>query len=292
MRFDFIAEEKARFPVTTLCRVLQVSPSGFYAWRERPLAQRYTEDQRLSVQVAAIHARSRYTYGSPRVHAALTKQPYAVGRKRVARLMRQAGLRARRPRRWCRTTDSQHANPVAANVLARQFQPRGPNTVWATDITYVWTWEGWLYLAVVLDLFSRRVVGWALADHMRTELVLDALQMALGRRRPPTALVHHSDRGSQYASEAYRAVLREHGIVCSMSRRGNCWDNAVAESFFATLKIELIHRRSWPLRREATTAITEYIEVFYNRYRLHSFLAYRSPADYEEEAKRTAAQAA
>jgi len=206
--------------------------------------------------------------------------------------MRQAGLRARRPRRWCRTTDSQHANPVAANVLARQFQPRGPNTVWATDITYVWTWEGWLYLAVVLDLFSRRVVGWALADHMRTELVLDALQMALGRRRPPAELVHHSDRGSQYASDAYRAVLREHGIVCSMSRRGNCWDNAVAESFFATLKTELIHRRSWPLRREVATAITEYIEVFYNRHRLHSFLAYRSPADYEEEVSRSAARAA
>jgi len=176
--------------------------------------------------------------------------------------------------------------------LARQFEPSVPNTVWATDITYVWTWEGWLYLAVVLDLFSRRVVGWALADHMRTELVRNALQMALGRRRPAAELVHHSDRGSQYASDAYRAVLREHGIVCSMSRRGNCWDNAVVESFFATLKTELIHRRSWPTRRAVTTALTEYIEVFYNRHRVHSFLAYHSPADYEEERARTAAQAA
>jgi len=291
MRFEFIAGEKASLPVTTLCRVLQVSPSGFYAWRERPRAQRHMQDQVLGVQIAAIHAASRGTYGSPRVHARLQRQA-AVGRKRVARLMRQAGLRARRPRRWCSTTDSQHANAVAANVLARQFEPSAPNTVWATDITYVWTWEGWLYLAVVLDLFSRRVVGWALADHMRTELVLNALQMALGRRRPAAELVHHSDRGSQYASDAYRAVLREHGIVCSMSRRGNCWDNAVVESFFATLKTELIHRRSWPTRRAVTTAITEYIEVFYNRHRVHSFLAYHSPADYEEERARTAAQAA
>lgn len=292
MRFEFIAAEKATVPVTTLCRVLQVSPSGFYAWRERPLARRCTADQKLAVQIAAIHAASRGTYGSPRVHATLQHQACAVGRKRVARLMRQAGLRARRPKRFCHTTDSQHAHAVAANVLGRRFEPRAANTVWATDITYVWTWEGWLYLAVVLDLFSRRVVGWALADHMRTELVLNALQMALGRRRPPAELVHHSDRGSQYASNAYRAVLREHGIVCSMSRRGNCWDNAVVESFFATVKTELIHRRSWPTRRELTTGITEYIEVFYNRYRLHSFLAYRSPADYEEEAKRTTAHAA
>ncbi len=291
MRFEFIAAEKATVPVTTLCRVLQVSPSGFYAWRERPLARRCTADQKLAVQIVAIHVASRGTYGSPRVHATLQHQACAVGRKRVARLMRQAGLRARRPKRFCHTTDSQHAHAVAANVLGRRFEPRAANTVWATDITYVWTWEGWLYLAVVLDLFSRRVVGWALADHMRTELVLNALQMAVGRRRPPAELVHHSDRGSQYASDAYRAVLREHGIVCSMSRRGNCWDNAVVESFFATLKTELIHRRSWPLRRDVAAAVTEYIEVFYNRYRLHSFLAYRSPADYEE-AKRTVAQAA
>jgi putative transposase len=282
MRFDFIAEEKAEFPVTTLCRVLQVSPSGFYAWRERPLARRHTEDQALGVQIAA----SRGTY------ATLTPQARAVGRKRVARLMRQAGLRARRPRRWCHTTDSEHANPVAANVLGRRFDPGAPNTVWATDITYLWTWEGWVYLAVVLDLFSRRVVGWALAEHLRTELVLGALQMALGRRRPPAELVHHSDRGSQYASDAYRAVLREHGIVCSMSRRGNCWDNAVVESFFATLKTELIHRHSWPHRCEVTRAVPEYIEVFYNRHRVHSFLAYRSPADYEEEIARSTARAA
>ena len=292
MRFDFIAAEKATAPVTTLCRVLQVSPSGFYAWRERRPARRGTQDQTLGVRIAAIHAASRGTYGSPRVHATLAQQSWAVGRKRVARLMRQAGLRARRPKRFCHTTDSQHAHAVGANVLGRRFQPRAPNTVWATDITYVWTWEGWLYLAVVLDLFSRRVVGWAVADHMRTGLVLNALQMALGRRRPPAELVHHSDRGSQYASDAYRAVLREHGMVCSMSRRGNCWDNAVAESFFATVKTELIHRRSWPLRRDVATAITEYIEVFYNRHRLHSFLAYRSPADYEEEARRSAARAA
>jgi putative transposase len=292
MRRDFIAVQKAHYPVTTLCRVLQMSRSAFYGGVGREPARRLVTDTELAVHIRSIHAASRGTYGSPRVHAALRHDHHHVGRKRVARLMAARGLCGGRPKRWCRTTDSQHGRPVAANVLARRFAPEAPNRVWATDITYIWTSEGWLYLAVVLDLFARRVVGWALAEHLRTELALDALQMALGRRRPPAALLHHSDQGTQYASAAYQQVLRAHGIVCSMSRRGNCWDNAVVESFFATLKAELIERRTWPTRREVRDAIAEYIEVFYNAHRLHSSLRYRTPNDCEKEFMLTAAKAA
>jgi transposase InsO family protein len=292
VKSEFITAQKASYPVTTLCRVLQVSRSAYYGGVDRPPARRRAVDTELSARIHAIHRASRATYGSPRIHEQLRQEKTPVSRKRVARLMVAAGLCGRRPRRWYATTDSTHGGPVAANVLARRFRPAAPNQVWASDITYIWTSEGWLYLAVVLDLFARRIVGWTVVDHLRTELVLAALTMALGRRRPPTALLHHSDQGVQYASEAYQQVLRANGIVCSMSRRGNCWDNAVVESFFATLKTELIDRRAWPTRREAREAISEYIELFYNAHRLHSSLGYRAPNDFEKRVTLTAAHAA
>jgi len=292
MKCEFIAVQKASYPVTTLCRVLEMSRSAFYGGLAGKPARRLARDTELAVQVRAIHRASRGTYGSPRVHAALRRNDIRVGHNRVARIMAERALCGRRPKRWFRTTDSAHGRPVAANLLDRRFEPQAPDRVWATDITYIWTSEGWLYLAVVLDLFARRVVGWAIADHLRTELALDALTMALGGRCPPAQLLHHSDRGTQYASAAYQQALRSHEIVCSMSRRGNCWDNAVVESFFATLKAELIEQRSWPTRREARDATAEYIEIFYNSHRLHSSLGYRTPIECEKEFTLSAAKAA
>ena len=284
MKFAFIAAEKAMFPVRILCRTLEVSRAGFYAWHTRPLAPRTVADQRLGVEIQAIHAESRQRYGSPRVHAELRHRGQRLGRKRVARLMRQHELCARRRRRFRVTTDSKHDLPVASNVLARQFAVAAPDTAWVTDITYLWTQEGWLYLAVILDLFSRAVVGWAMSSQITRQLTLQALTMALGRRRPPPGLLHHSDRGSQYASGDYRRALKTHGMVCSMSRRGNCWDNAVAESFFATLKVELgVHDSAWPTRVHAQGDIFEYIEAFYNGQRRHSTLAYLSPLAFERQ---------
>ena len=282
MRYPFIQVEKAHYPLKMLCRVLQVSRSGFYAWARRGSSHRELEDRKLKAEVVAIHKASRKTYGSPRVHAELQAREIAVSRKRIARLMREAGLTGLPPRPFRHTTDSDHDQPVAENVLDRQFEVTAPNQAWAADVTYVRTWEGWLYLAVVIDLYSRRVMGWALADHLRTDLVQGALHMALGLRQPGSNLVHHSDRGSQYASKDYRDLLAERKICCSMSRRGNCWDNAVVESFFGTLKTELIYRRPWPSRHDAEAAIGEYLEVFYNRHHRHSYLGFLSPADYEE----------
>jgi transposase InsO family protein len=281
VKFAFIAAEKARYPVRVLCRVLEVSRAGFYAWHTRPPAARTQQDQRLGVEIQAIHAKSRQRYGSPRVHAELRERGQRVGRKRVARLMRTQGLCARRRRRFRITTNSDHSLAVAPNVLARQFAVPAPDTAWVTDITYLWTQEGWLYLAVILDLFSRAVVGWAMSAQITRHLTLQALTMALGRRHPPQGLLHHSDRGSQYASADYRRALRVHGIVCSMSRRGNCWDNAVAESFFATLKVELAHDASWATREQARGEVFEYIEQFYNGQRRHSALGYLSPLTFE-----------
>ena len=292
MKFRFIQVERASFPVPPMCRVLEVSRSGFYAWQRRQPSAHAQEDVQLGVAIRAIHQGSRQTYGAPRVHAELHAHGRPVGRKRVARLMKQDGLRGRRPRRWRTTTDSQHAWPIAENVVQRVFHTDAPNQVWVTDITYVWTWEGWLYLAVVLDLFARRVVGWAMADHLRTELPLAALEMAMGRRLPPTGLVHHSDRGVQYASTDYRDVLAAHGVQVSMSRKGNCWDNAVAESFFATLKTELVAGQSWPTRRAVRDAIAEYIELFYNSRRRHSTLGYCTPMEYERQHHHRATTAA
>jgi putative transposase len=284
VRFAFIAVEKACFPVRLLCRVLQVSRAGFYAWHHRAPALHTQADERLGLEIAAIHAESRRRYGSPRVHAELRARGHRTSRKRVARLMRQRGLAGRRRRRFRATTDSRHTLPVAPNVLDRQFVQPAPDVAWGTDITYILTGEGWLYLAVILDLCSRLVVGWAVSERITRELTLTALDMALVRRRGPLhGLVHHSDRGSQYASGEYQAALAAEGMVCSMSRRGNCWDNAVAESFFATLKVELVHDASWATRQAAGTELFEYIEVFYNSQRRHSSLGYLSPRAFERQ---------
>ena len=282
MKHEVIETEKASFPVSLMCRCLEISRSGFYAARQRPVSRRTRENELMTQRIQSCYTRSRETYGSPRIYHDLREEGWAVGRHRVARLMKASGLRAIPPRRWRGTTDSKHSLPVAENVLARDFEVTDLNRVWAGDITYIWTWEGWLYLAVILDLASRRAIGWSMADHLRTELPLGALDMALGQREVPSHLLHHSDRGSQYASRSYQERLREHGIQCSMSRQGDCWDNAVVESFFGTLKTELIHRRRWRSRREARSAIFEYIEVFYNRHRRHSSLAYQSPVAFEE----------
>lgn len=292
MRFSFIRVEKAHYPVTVLCRVLQVSTSGFYAWSKRAPSPRKQADEILKPKILEAFEASRRTYGSPRILTDLQEQGLAVARKRVARLMRALGLVAVPLRRFRTTTDSAHDRPVAENLLGRSFEATGPDQKWAADITYVWTWQGWLYLAVVVDLFSRRVVGWSMADHLRTDLVLGALEMAIGRRLPSADLLHHSDRGSQYASDRYRSLLADYGIDCSMSRRGNCWDNAVVESFFGTLKNELIYRRPWPSRSQARTAIAEYIEVFYNGIRRHSYLDNQSPVEHERRAEERVARAA
>lgn len=281
MRFGFIAAEKAAFPVRLLCRMLQVSRAGFYAWQARPPAPRARADERLGLEIAAIHVESRHRYGSPRIHAELADRGCRTSRKRVARLMRVRGLVARRRRRFRVTTQSRHPFPIAPNVLARQFERARPDQAWVTDITYIPTGEGWLYLAVILDLWSRFAVGWAMSERITDDVTLDALDMALARRRPPPGLLHHSDRGSQYASGDYQKVLAEHGIVCSMSRRGNCWDNAVAESFFATLKVELVNDATWATRALARTALFDYIELFYNGPRRHSALGYLSPRAFE-----------
>jgi len=281
-RFRFIAAEKAQHAVITLCRVLGVSPSGFYAWVQRPPSKRDQADTQLLGQVRRIHERSRCTYGAPRVLAELQATGTHVGRKRVARLMRTAGLAGRRPRRFRRTTIPAAA-PAAQppDLVRRQFTSPGPNQLWVADITYVRTWEGWLYLAVVLDAYSRRVVGWALADHLRTELAASALTMALANRRPPPGLIHQSDRGGQYLSGTYIGLLAAHQALSSVGRPGTCWDNAVAESFFSTLKTELLYRAVWPTSQQARSAIFDYIEGFYNSRRRHSRLGYLSPADYE-----------
>ena len=286
MRFAFIETEKAGFPVALLCRMLAVSRAGFYAWRRRPVAVRTRQDQVLAVAVATIYAEHHGRYGSPRVQMELRDRGQRSGRKRIARLMRVQDLRARPKRRYRTTTDSRHGLPVCPNLLARRFTVAQSNTAWVTDITYIWTPQGWLYLAVVIDLFSRRVVGWSMSERIDRKLALDALRMALAQRRPQRGLIHHSDRGSQYASGDYQRLLATNGIVGSMSRRGDCWDNAVAESFFASLKLELVYQVQWQTRAEARTAIFEYLELFYNRRRRHSSLGYLSPVEFERRNQR------
>jgi putative transposase len=281
VRFAFIATEKAAFPVALMCRMLAVSRAGFYAWRQRPVAARTRQDRVLAVAVAAIYTEHHGRYGSPRVQMELRERGQRSGRKRIARLMRVQDLRARPKRRYRTTTDSRHGLPVCPNLLARRFTVAQPNTAWVTDMTYLWTPQGWLYLAVIIDLFSRRVVGWAMSERIDRKLALDALRMALAQRRPQRGLIHHSDRGSQYASGDYQQLLAQHGLQGSMSRRGDCWDNAVAESFFASLKLELVYQVQWRTRAEARTAIFEYLEFFYNRRRRHSSLGYLSPVEFE-----------
>jgi len=282
--YQFIDTEKANHPIAIMCRVLAVSRSGFYAWLHRGPSERTREDARLTEVIGAIHRQSRGTYGVPRVHALLAQRDIHVGQKRVARLMAAAGLSGQRRPRRVRTTVVDDSATPAPNLVDRHFTPEAPNQLWVSDITYIPTQEGWLYLATALDCCSRKVVGWSLADHLRTELPLSALRMAIQRRRPlPGQLVHHSDRGCQYTSAAYQAELAAHGITSSMSRRGDCYDNAVAESFFATLKAELVHRQVWTTRDAAARAVFEWIEVFYNRQRIHSTLGYRTPDAYERE---------
>ena len=281
MKFEFIDAERASFPIDFMCQQLGVSRSGYYAWKQRPESERDKVDRALAEEVATVHQESRGRYGSPRVHAELRARGRRVSRKRVARLMGQQGLAARKKRRFVQTTDSRHAQPVAPNILERDFSPGQPNSAWATDITYVWTRQGWLYLAVVMDLFSRMIVGWAMSENIDRHLVLNALDMALKGRQPARGLLHHSDRGSQYASEDYQKALAARGIQCSMSRKGNCWDNAVAESFFSSLKMELVHDADFATHEQARTALFEYIEVFYNRQRRHFSLGYVSPVDFE-----------
>jgi putative transposase len=286
VRFAFIETEKACFPITLMCRMLAVSRAGFYAWRRRPMAARTREDQVLAVAVAAIYAEHHGRYGSPRVQMELRERGQRSGRKRIARLMRVQGLRARPRRRYRTTTDSRHGLPVCPNLLARRFAVAQPDTAWVTDMTYLWTAQGWLYLAVIIDLFSRRVVGWSMSERIDRKLALDALRMALAQRRPQRGLIHHSDRGSQYASGDYQRLLAKHGLRASMSRRGDCWDNAVAESFFASLKLELVYQVQWRTRAEARTAVFEYLELFYNRRRRHSSLGYLSPFEFEQRNQR------
>ncbi len=282
-RYRFIRAERATYPITILCRVLHVARSAYYAWARRGVSARTTADEALAQQVAAAHARSRRTYGAPRIHAELRAQGTRCARKRVARLMRAAGLTGCHRRRRVRTTVADPTRPPAPNLVARAFTASAPNRLWIGDITYVATQEGWLYLAVLVDVASRRVVGWAMADHLRAELALDALTMALRARRPGAGLVHHTDRGGQYTAATYRAALAARGITCSMSRAGECLDNAMAESFFATLKAELVDTKAWPTRAAARLAIFEWLEVWYNRQRRHSALGYHAPVAYEEQ---------
>ena len=280
--FRFVEREKARFPVRTLCRVLGVSPSGYYAWRERGPSARTLADRALIEQVRHAHARSRGTYGVPRVHAELRADGVHVGRKRVARLMAGAGLAGVHRRRFVTTTRQDRTATPAPDLVERDFTAPGPDRLWVADITYLPTRSRFCYLAAIVDAWSRRIVGWSMATHLRTELILGALDMAIARRQPADGLIHHSDRGTQYTSLAFGQKLREAGIAASMGSTGDAYDNAMAESFFATLETELIDRSDWSDPAQAKTAVFEYIEVFYNRVRRHSGIGYFSPADFEE----------
>jgi putative transposase len=288
MRFAFIQTHARIFHIVTMCRVLQVSKAGYYAWRARPLCDRVQENQHLRERIRQIHQQVKQRYGSPRVYQELRALGIRCGENRVARLMRLDGLKAKSARRYRVTTQSQHQQPIAPNRLNRQFDVsriERPNRVWAADLTYIPTGEGWLYLAVVLDLASRRVVGWALGSRLDQELALTAMRMALLHRKASGGL-HHSDRGVQYASAAYQQLLTEAGFTVNMSRRGDCWDNAVVESFFATLTKELLNDGVVASRAGASRAIFEFIEIWYNRTRRHSTLGYRTPLQFEQELQR------
>jgi len=285
MTYRFIDEHQGHWPVRLLCQTLEVSPAGYYAWRRRPRSPQQQRQDTLLVEIRAIHAEVKARYGSPRLHAELVARGHACSVNTVAKLMRDHDIAAKTARKFrAPTTDSDHSLPVADNLLDRQFNPSGANEAWVADITYIPTRQGWLYLAAVEDLYSRRVVGWSMADHQESRLVVDALALAVQRRLPGQGLLAHSDRGSQYASEHYQRLLARHGITCSMSRRADCWDNAPMESFFASLKKELVHGADFATRAEARAAIVEYIEVFYNGQRRHSSLGYVSPAEYEQSA--------
>jgi len=285
MSFGFIEDHRDAYPVRVLCAALEVSPAGYYAWRARPQSLRSAANGELVAAIRRVHRDSGARYGSPRVHAALRAQGRGASRGRIERLMRRHGIRAimASPRR-VRTTDSRHTLPIAPNLVARNFTAAAPNRVWLADITYIPTDEGWLYLAAVMDLYSRKIVGWAMRDHLRTELAATALVMAIHQQRPAAGLIHHSDRGVQYASHDYRAALAAAGVTASMSRTADCYDNAPMESFFHTLKTELIHHRQYATRAQAQRDIFAFIEGFYNRTRLHSSIGYISPIEMELKA--------
>ena len=282
MSFALIDAKRAGVPIETACSVLNVSVSGYYAWTKRKASARQTNDMIMLAHIRAEFSTSNETYGSPRMHAELTESGLAIGLHRVARLMSDNGMKARQKTRFKKTTDSDHGGPVATNVLDQDFTAERPNEKWGVDISYVWTAEGWLYLAIVLDLYSRRIVGWSTSDRMKRTLAIDALQRAINLRKPSPGLIHHSDRGSQYCSADYRQLVRDHGFVASMSGRGNCYDNAMVESVFKTIKSELIWRTAFVSREQASKAIGHYIEGFYNPRRRHSSLGYVSPATFEK----------
>ncbi len=281
MRFKVIEAEKANVPVQRACALLDVSESGFYAWKGRAPCLRQREDMVLLAHIRAEFRTSNETYGSPRMTAELNEDGIAVGRHRVARLMRDNGLKALQKRRFKKATDSDHKGPVAANVLDQDFAAVGPNEKWGVDISYVWTAEGWLYLAIVLDLYSRRIIGWAVSDRLKKDLALNALRRAIAIRRPPKGVIHHSDRGSQYCSDDYQKLLAAYGFIVSMSGKGNCYDNAMVETVFKTLKAELVWRNAFKTRIAAETAIGRYIDAFYNPIRRHSALGFKSPIQFE-----------
>jgi transposase InsO family protein len=285
MSFRFIEDHRKTYPIRLMCVVLEVSPAGYYAWRERPVSERTTSSAELLAEIRQVHQESSGRYGSPRVHAALRAQGRSASRGRIERLMQRHGIRAiMASRRRVRTTDSRHDLPIAPNLIGRDFTAEAPNRVWLADITYIPTAEGWLYLAAVMDMFSRKIVGWAMRDHMQVELPSAALAMAITQQRPQHGLIHHSDRGVQYASRAYRDALTGAGITASMSRKADCYDNAPMESFFHTLKTELVHHRDYNTRAEAQRDIFAFIEGFYNRTRLHSAIGYIAPIEMELKA--------
>ena len=286
MSFAFIDAEKATFPISRMCRTLGVSQSGFFAWRDRPASLRQRQDMVHLAHIRAVFALSNGTYGSPRMHRDLVDEGHRIGRHRTARLMRENGLVARQKRRFKRTTDSEHAWPVAPNLLAQDFEAEQPDRKWGADISYIWTSQGWLYLAIVLDLHSRRVVGWATSDRLKRSLAVEALRRAITNRDPAPGLVHHSDRGSQYCSVDYQAELRKRGLQISMSGKGNCYDNAMVETFFKTIKSELIWPVAWQTRQQAENAIARYIDGFYNPVRRHSSLGFLSPIAFERRARK------
>jgi putative transposase len=280
MKYKYIESYRSEFEVGKMCRALGISRSGYYAWWKNPKSRREKENEELVGEIREIHEKSRYTYGSPRVHAELQERGYLIGRNRVARLMKNNNIRAKTKKKFKITTHSKHGYPVAKNIL-RDIQVKYPNQIWVSDITYVRTFEGWLYLCIIMDLYSRTIVGWSMEERLTKELVLKSLEMAYARRNPLEGLIFHSDRGSQYASEGFRRSLLQKGFVASMSGKGNCYDNAHAESFFHTIKVEEVYGKTYRSREEAKSSIFEYIEVFYNRVRKHSQLGYMSPYHFE-----------
>ncbi len=284
MRFAFIDRMKKAFPIELLCRVMRVTSRGLRAWRSHPMSQRQRDDMILLAHIREQHRISLASYGRPRMTEELKELGFAVGHRRVGRLMSQNGIRVFRTYKYKATTDSVHNLNVAPNLLKQDFAATGANQKWAGDITYIWTREGWLYLAVIIDLYSRRVIGWAVSNRLKKDLAIRALQMAINLRRPPNGCIHHTDRGSQYCAYEYQKILRQNGFQVSMSGKGNCWDNAVTEALFKTLKAELIWRQTWQTRRQAEAAVLQYINGFYNPRRKHSALGYKSPLAFERKA--------